>query len=358
MKVKFTKRNLVISLVILTLLLIAGWFFIGNKKTTKTPPAESTLVQLSPVKISTVPVVIKATGDLLPNQQVEITPQTAGYVKAILFTEGSFAKKESVLVQLDDRQQQEKVLEQKAIFELSQENYARNLKLKKEVIISPQDLDKLKSLVMQNEATLRTAQTTLNQMTLRAPFSGFLGEKSISVGDYIQPGTKVVTLTDISHLKITYDIPARFSGDLKLGQPVKIISNTFPEKIFYGKVSYISPTINEDNQTITIHALLDNKENSLKPGEFVTLSQTLSQINDAVLVPENAILGDINGYYVLQVKAGKVISTPIKPGEHYEGDVLILSGLKKGDKIITAGQHQVKVGDPVRVTETKTEAAQ
>jgi len=349
MKLKLTKRNIIVSVILLALIFVVALFFTGHKKAVFAP-AKSTLVKLSEVKVGSIPVVIHATGDLLPNRQVEITPQTAGYVQAIHFKEGSFVEKGNVLVQLDGRQQQDKVSQAKAIYDLSKENYDRNLKLKKEVIISPQDLDTLKSTEEQNKAALQTAQTTLNEMTLRAPFSGFVGEKSISIGDYIQPGTKVVTLTDTKQLKITYNIPARYSNDIKLGRIVHVTSNAVPDKIFKGKISYISPTVNEDNQTLTVHAELTNPDNTLKPGQFVSLKQTLNQINDALLVPEDTILGNINGYYVLQVKDGKVISASIKPGEHYQGYVLILSGLKKGDKIITAGQHQVKVGDKVRIS--------
>ncbi len=341
------KKKIKISIIILVILAAAGFFTYHKLQHKKIVPALApSSVVLAPVDVSDVPIQIEATGNLSANQQSDISPETSGYVAKIEFTEGHFVKKGEVLVSLDTREQAAKVAQARSAAQLSEDNYKRNAKLGT-LAISKQDLENLHSIAEQNKAALLAAETVLSQMTLRAPFSGYLGAKNISVGDFIPAGQKIVTLTDISQLKISYNVPGRYANQLQLGQLVSITpeGSKTPLK---GSVSYIAPTIDEATQTIEVHALFDNPQNALKAGEFVTLAQIVGLRKKAILVPENALQGNVDGYYVFSVdNTHHVISRSVTPGEHYNGKVIIKKGLAPNDKIIVNGQQNVKVGDLV-----------
>lgn len=338
------------AIICIVLILATIGFYLHHEKDNKkiAPAAAVTNVLLSPVTVTDIPLQIQATGNLTPNQQANISPQISGYIAKINFTEGAFVKKNAVLLSFDTREQAAKVAEARSIANLSADNYRRNAKLGT-MAISKQDLENLRSLAEQNKAALLAAQTVLDQMTLRAPFDGYVGAKNVSVGDFISAGQKVVSVSDISELKISYQVPARYADQLKLNQPV-IITDENSSSFFKGNVSYIAPTVDQDTQSIEVHAIFNNQNHNLKAGEFVTLVQTLGVKKNALLIPESSLLGNIDGYYVLQVNAAnQVVATPVTPGEHFEGNVVIKSGLNSSDKIISAGQLQVKAGDTVAV---------
>lgn len=343
------KKKFKISMIILVVLAASGFFAYHKLHHKKPAPvlAPSNVV-VAPVKQRDVPIQIEATGNLSANQQSDISPETSGYVAKIEFNEGSFVKQGAVLVSLDTREQAAKVAQARSAAQLSEDNYERNAKLGT-LALSKQDLENLHSIAEQNKAALLAAQTVLNQMTLRAPFSGYVGAKTISVGDFIPAGQKIVTLTDLSELKISYEVPGRYADQLQLGQSVAITPDNTKNSL-KGRVSYIAPTIDEATQTIEVHAVFDNPQNTLKAGQFVTLTQIVGLRKNAILIPENTLQGNVDGYYVLAVDNNKhVISRSVTPGEHYQGNVIITQGLSAQDQIIVNGQQNVKVGDVVAV---------
>ncbi len=346
------KKNKIIAIAIVVIILIAIIAMVSIRGKKLITPHQTTLVVLSTVKTANVPITLHTTANLLPYRQADISPETAGYVKAINYNEGTFVTAGRVLIQLDARQQEDKVQQAQAQAANSETSYKRNKRLGSSQYIAAQDLDKLKSQALEDQAALASAKTTLDEMTLRAPFDGYMGEKIVSIGDYLQAGQKVATLTDTTKLKINYTVPAFYSDRIQLGQVVSV--NGPDNKKLYGKVSYISPTIDQNSQTLTVHATLSNQQDYLKPGQYVSLSQQLGKAKQAILIPENALLGSMDGYYVLQVNANKVTSQTVTPGAHYNGMVIIRNGLKATSEIITAGQNQVKIGDTVRVAASET----
>ncbi len=124
-----------------------------------------------------------------------------------------------------------------------------------------------------DKALAQTNQTALQKMTLRAPFSGYLGAKQFSLGDYVAPGQKLVILVDQLKLKVVYDLPNHFAPQLQIGQPVTVTADFLPGQRFNAKVNYITPYVNSDSQPIGTQGLLNNKNGALKPGQFVTVSK-------------------------------------------------------------------------------------
>ncbi|WP_264435383.1 efflux RND transporter periplasmic adaptor subunit [Coxiella endosymbiont of Dermacentor marginatus] len=150
-------------------------------------------------------------------------------------------------------------------------------------------------------------------------------------------------------------MPESFLPKLKLGQFITITSSTYPKKVFYGTVSFISPTINPDARSISIQALVPNDMKLLSPGMFVHVAHQISISKNTVVIPEEAIQADIKGYYVYKVADGKASQIYIKIGTHLGNQAQVLSGLKIGDAIVwVAGQQKLDDGSFVKVVKKET----
>ena len=132
-----------------------------------------------------------------------------------------------------------------------------------------------------------------------------------------------------------------------------VTANFLPGLTLQAKVSFIAPSVDSNSQTIQVQAILDNHENTLKPGQFVNVAQTLGMQSNAILVPEDSVIADLNGNHVYMVKNNKAVSVPVTLGERIYGKVQITKGLKAGDQIITKGQLLLKNGSQVKVAQIK-----
>lgn len=344
---KRSKKIIITSAVAVVVLIGIG--VLSHKKTPSVPAIPPTAVQLSAVSVADVPLTATAAGNLVANQQTDISPKIGGYITKISFKEGDFITANAVLFQLDDEKEQNDLAAAKADAGLSALQYAREVKAFKKGFILQDDVYNAKVTNEKNQAAVKTDQTAVDDMALTAPFSGYVGSKNVSVGDYVSPGQKLVTLVDQKSLLVEYALPSQYAAQLQLDQPVTITADFLPGKNFPAKVSFISPYIDADSQTIAVHALLNNENNQLKPGQFVNVRQTLGTVSHAILVPENSVLPSLNGYHVFIVKNDHAVSVSVKVGEHIDGKVQIISGLQATDKIVTAGQNQIKDNDVVKI---------
>jgi RND family efflux transporter MFP subunit len=333
------------------ILVIAGFtlYHFYSRQEKKLSSVNRTVVQLQPIQIQTIPITATATGTLAANQQTHISPKLGGYITRLYFNEGQYVKAGTQLITLDDSKEQQQLLSTQAEASLAKATYERYLTLSQQHITSPQDIDQYRANYKKAQAAQKANEAALADMTLRAPINGYLGAKMVSIGDYVNPGQNLVSITDTKILKVQYALPSRYVPQLKIGQSVNITADFLPGKTFTANVSYIAPDVDPDTQTIEVHALLKNKKQALKSGQSIMVTQKLGVQKQALLVPADAVIANINGHYVYEVKHNKVISVPVVVGEHYKNNEVILKGLNPNDRIITKGQYQVNVGAFVRV---------
>ncbi len=337
------------SLVKLSLVAVGVCALFGCSRSEKPKKVPEVRVSLSAVKVANVPITASAAGNLIANQKADISPKVGGYITSVDFVEGEYVKAGTVLVTLDDSSQKQGYVSAKAAAQLSMTTYDRYLQLRKHQFISPQDIEQYKVDADKANATLITSKKALSDMTLRAPFGGYVSAKSADVGDYVNVGQLIVSLYDTNHLKVKYSLPSYYAPKLHLGQPVTVTANFLPGKKIRGKVSYIAPNVDPSSQTIEVHATIDNHLQELKPGQYVNIAQTLGVKKHVLMVPQNAVIPSIKGYSVYEVKDNKVLLVDVKVGSRLFKDVEITHGLKPGDKVITKGQDQVKAGQIVKV---------
>lgn len=313
--------------------------------------ARAVVVNVSPVKKMDIPRVINSLGSLSAISQALVSSDTDGRIVSILYTNGQSVGKNMPIIKLDDTQAKADYEKSVTTYQLAKTKYNSWKTLENEAV-SHQELLRLKADMDNKYATMQGMQDALNQKTITSPISGFLGVFQVNVGDYVKAGSPLVTLTNINHLQAQYQIRESVLPQLKMGQLVTVTTVTYPGENFYGTVSYLSPTIDPQTRSATLQATIDNRKMLLRPGMFVAVSQKIGTLQNALVVAEESVLADIQGYYVYRVVSDHAVKTYIEEGESYHGSIVVLSGLKIGDSVVSAGQQKLEEGMLVKVENT------
>ena len=296
-------------------------------------------------KEQVIPTHIEAVGTLKANESLILRPENTGKIDAIRFTEGSFVKKGSPLVHFDDAIYKARAAEAKARVLLSKTEFQRVDKLFNKGATSGTNRDAALAQLQINLAQLDQAEISLDKMTLKAPFSGIVGLRQFSPGDYITAGSDMLKIVDISTMKLDFKIPEIYLPQIKSGQTLGIKLASFPTQTLTGKVVAISPQISQQGRNILIRARLPNYNNMLRPGLFAKV-QLLIKEETYITVPEEAIIPQGGQFMVYLYKDDKVTPAPITIIKRFQGQVA-LTGINAGDIVITAGQLKLQPGSPI-----------
>lgn len=307
-------------------------------------------VNVEQVKSGNIPIEAHVIGTLVAAKNVQITPEIAGHVAKMYFQDGGvLVKTGTPLVQLDDTAYRAKLGSDKANLTYSEVDYNRKVLLGKQGAISQQAIDQALADLKTKKAAVEESQVEVDKMLLVAPFDGVLGKFNISPGDYVTVGQKIVTLTDIMHLRVEYSVSEKYLSQLKPGQIVKITTSAYPQKVFTGNVKFISPTINNEDHTISLYADVANDQRLLTSGLFVDVTQALGTENNALIVSAASLVPTIDGQQVFKIINGKALAVSVGIGLRVANSVQIISGLAAGDNIVVAGQEKLKDGALVEI---------
>lgn len=310
--------------------------------------SDATAVVVANVTKMNFPIMVKSVGTLQAKESINVTAPLTGFVVAVNYQPGSFVKSGTPLIQFDNRNYQSKLNSDNADLHLKKLQYTREKWAFGKGAVAQSDVDLAYANYQEAIATLSTDQTTFNQTTIRAAFSGYVGAKNITIGDYLQTGTVLTTLTDRSHLLVNYSFPEQNLNQLKLGQKVAITVDSQTGKTYEGRVTYISPTVDPATHSVSLQADIPNQNNILSPGLFVRISQNLGEIAGAVVVPQDAIVPTITGAEVYVIRKNKAYSVQVETGSQYGKYVQITKGLQAGDRVIVVGQSEVHSGTKIR----------
>jgi len=287
-------------------------------------------------------------GSIEANEQVDIRSEISGLVTAIQFSEGTSVSKGKVLIKINDLELQAQLSQALTKQKLAQETeYRAGMLLEKEAI-SKEEYDvalaELRSL--QSQTQLIRAQLAKTQV--RAPFSGKIGLRTISAGEYITPSSNIARLVSTDPVKILFSIPEKYAGAIKLN--TKISFTVAGSKDSYtGTVYAIEPGINISTRTLQLKARASNSKGELLPGSFAKIDLPLSNVNDAILIPTQSIVPVLMGKKVYISSNGKAKEVMVETGTRTEKSVLITSGLSVGDTVLTTGIMSLKNDVPVVV---------
>jgi membrane fusion protein (multidrug efflux system) len=180
-----------------------------------------------------------------------------------------------------------------------------------------------------------------------APFPGRIGIRRVSPGALIVPNDPIVTLDDISIVKLDFQIPERNLSDIEVGQEITARTDAFPDRVFFGSVSLVDTRVDRVTRAVSARALIPNDDRALKPGMFLLVELGVDERLNTVLIPEQAVVSDGTSNYVYVVIDGQAIRRPITIGERMPGEVEILDGVISGEAVIVGGVQKVRDGAKV-----------
>ncbi len=316
------------------------------------PAAGPPAVTVEAVKVATasMPQTITAVGSLRSDESITVRPEVAGRISAILFNEGQRVSKGATLVKLDPSINVADVEQARANLKLAKSKFDRAVDLAKSNFISGQAKDEAENNLRVAEASLQLAEAKLAKTEIKAPFSGVIGLRVVSVGDYVKEGADVVNLEAIDPLKVDFRVPEIYMKQVQVGQALEVSLDALPGKTYEGKVYAINPLVDATGRSIVIRAQVKNADTSLRPGMFARVRLITRDAQDALVIPEQAIVPQGEEQYVFRVVDGKALRTKIAVGQRREGKVEVLGGLSSGDTVVSAGQLKLRDGVPVAVT--------
>jgi len=328
-------------------------FFASNKP----PPAQIAAVTATS---ESVPRFATGIGSLAAVHQVTITPEIGGRVTAIQFTPGSSVSACDPLVQLNDGPERGDLANYEAQARMAAVTLERNSQLAQRQVASRETVDQNQSQLDQARAQILKTQAIIAQKLVRAPFKGRLGVRQVEVGQYLNAGAAIVTLTDLKHLYVNFTLPSTMRAQIAPGQKVNVTADAFPGRNFEAEITTLEPQIRADTRTSAVQATLQNPDEALLPGMYINAAVVLPAEPDRVVLPETAVDYTLYGdsvYVVREDGAGadgkpilKATRTPVKTGQRWDGKVTILDGVKPGDRVVAAGQIKLQSGAQVIVT--------
>jgi len=314
-------------------------------------------VEATPVRVGEMRRTTVAVGSLVANEMVVVRPEIAGRITQIVFREGQLVCRGDLLIQLDDSVERAELAQAQASLALSRANYERAETLVRSGSGTTRALDEARFKLKNDEAAVGVATARIGKMRMEAPFSGTIGLRRVSTGDYVAPGTDIANLAMLDPLKVDFRVPEIYLTAIAVGQTVGIEIDSFPNRVFPGEIYAIDPLIDPAGRAIVLHARIANQDGVLRPGLFARVTVMLLARADALFVPEQAIvpLGDRTVVY--RIKDGVADEVSVRIGERLGTEVEIVGGLARGDQIVTAGQLKIGAGMPVRNVATADAAA-
>lgn len=290
---------------------------------------------------------IDLTGTLMAGESAMLSAQIAGLIKSIHFEEGEKVRQGQLLVKLDDRQwvaQRQKLAAQ---LETAKTNLARQQALLEIKGVSQAVVDDAALAVETIEADQQELEVMIDYALIRAPFSGQVGLRSVSQGAYLQAGSPVARLVQLDPLKLEFSVPERYAFQVRTGQSVRF-TVAGQEEHYEGIVYATEPVINESTRALRIRAKVPNRNGRLIAGAFAEVNLTLDSIPDALLLPTEAVMPQLQDQIVYRINNGTIETVKVKPGVRLPRLLQIQEGLSAGDTIMVAGLLQAEDGMKVR----------
>jgi len=329
-------------------------YFANNKP----PPAQ---ISAAEVKTEAVPRFATGIGSVAAIHQVTINPEVGGRVTKIFFEPGASVKAGDPLVQLNDGPERGDLASYEAQARWAQTTLERSNQLAQREFAARETVDQKQSQLDQARAMIIKTEALIAQKLIRAPFSGQLGTRQVEVGQYLNPGAAIVTLTDLSTLYVNFTLPSQMRAQISVGQRVNVTADAFAGRTFDAEITTVEPQISANTRTMTIQATMPNPQNDLLPGMFINAAVVLPPQPDVMVLPETAVDYTLYGdsVYVIREDGNdangrpkfKAVRTPVKTGGRVGGKVAILRGLEPGDRVIAAGQVKVQNGAPVAISD-------
>lgn len=303
----------------------------------------------------------QAVGTLRSRQSVTLRPEVSGRVAKIAFEDGARVRRGQLLVQLDDVLQQAELSQAQAQLSIARANLRRNEELVAANFLAQRVLDESRASLQVAEAQVALAQARLQRMRVEAPFDGTVGLSNVNLGEFVKDGADLVNLEDTSSLTVDFRLPERYQDRVAVGQLVQVRLDALPGRDFEARVLAVDPLLDTDGRSLSVRAVLPGGHGQgLRPGMFARVLAIFSTDDNALMIPEEAILPQGGRQYVVKLAAGEggEAAPPVSRrvevtlGVRRDGQVQVTTGLSEGERVVVAGQQRLqRDGTPVRVVD-------
>jgi membrane fusion protein, multidrug efflux system len=309
------------------------------------PPAMP--VEVAVARTDTVVDAILASGQIEAIQSVALRPEIEGRLAAILVREGAEVVKGTPLFQVDDGELKAEVARAEADRDLARQALERTRELIDQQASSQADLERAEATARSTRAQYDLLSLRLARTTVRAPFSGVVGQRFVSVGDYLTTSTRLASLQTVHPQRASFQVPERYAAALKVGQRVVFRVAALPGKEYAGAVDFVDPVVQLPGRTITVKAEVANPKRELQAGMFIDARLATAVRPRAVVIPEDAILPIQGSSFVWVAKDGKATRREVVLGVRTPGWVETKSGVEAGESVVVGGQERLSEGVPV-----------
>ncbi|WP_290652523.1 efflux RND transporter periplasmic adaptor subunit [Aquisalimonas sp.] len=340
----------------------AGWVWLGYAGDGEGDGAPDgpvgggpTPVEVASAEHDTVQDLVQAVGTMLARESVEIVAEVAGRIVEAPVREGEQVEAGEPLFLLDRVREEADLREAIAERDDARAKYRRSVALYQERDVPEAQVDERRAAFEVAEARVDVARSRLRDRTIEAPFDGVVGLREVSPGAYIEPGTQLTTLDDLSVVRLDFSIPERYLGGLVPGLSVTARSLGFGDHVFEGTVARISSRVDPITRSVRVQAEFDNEEGRLRSGMFMTARLVLAE-REALMVPEEALLKEGRGSYVYVIEDGRARRVEVTSGQRVDGRVEVIGDVGDGDAVVVAGLQRVRDGADVRLVGDTGEA--
>jgi len=286
-------------------------------------------------------------GTLLPNESVNVVAESSRRVVGIHFQEGGLVQRGALLFKLDDAALRADLMRLEGRHALAVANEARLAALVAQKLVSEQDYDRARSELTAIVGEMEVLKVAIAQTSIRAPFTGRVGLRRVSLGAYVNTNTVLTTLQDVSQLKLDFTLPERYSSEVRKGQDFTFTVEGRPGS-HKGRVVALEPGIDTNTRSLLVRGVVPNPGGQLTPGASASVEFEVGTVN-GILVPSRALVPSIKGHSVFLLREGKAVEQEVTIGVRTADSVQILSGLSPGDVLLTSNLLRLRAGIPVRL---------
>lgn len=301
-------------------------------------------VDVADARRETVEDVVHATGRIEAVDAVELAPDEPGRIVDLLFREGQRVAAGALLLRIDDALLRAQAERARAERDLARQQLERARRLSAENASAPADLERAEAAARSAEATVALLELQIERATVRAPFTGVVGRRHVGVGDYVTPGTPLLSIHTVDPQHVVIEVPERHAATLAQDQSLEFMVAAEPGRVFRAEVEFIDPTVQAANRTILVKARAANPDGRLRPGMFVEATLATGSRPGAVVVPEDAVQPLRTGNVVWAVVDGKASRRVVRLGARARGMVEVVAGVEAGEPVVVGGLERMAEG--------------
>ncbi len=292
---------------------------------------------------------VDVTGTLAPWEDATVSFEVDGRIMEVAVDLGDAVHKDAVLAVVEKEAYEWKKAQADAELSASEADYTRFKELIANNIVSAQKLEDVRRRLEVARAAADLARKALNDTTLRAPFEAAVAKRLVNAGEYVRTGTQAFYLVRLNPLKFEGDVPERYAGDVKVGDQVSAYPESSSQSPVQGSIIRVGPSVTNDSRSFPVEAEIPNPANAIKPGTFARLSIITTTIENALTVPENAVVNFAGSPRAFVIENGKAREQTLEIAGKVKDRVLVAQGLREGDTVALTGVELLSDGQAVSV---------